>query len=177
MNRGVTVHYPYSTTNRFIIDGLTISNCISGPTNTGGGILFVPGAWTGTVANCIISDNAAISTNGSTYAYGGGIYVLTMSSFGLTISNCVIRNNQATNTVTAANGRGGGFDISSLSGCKLIINSLIENNSAGQAGGGGAATYNTTAFENCVIRGNRTIVYVNAMSGGGGRPDFLELLA
>jgi hypothetical protein len=95
--RGVTWYYAAASTSRFVLDGLTISNCRA--TNYGGGILFVPNVWTATVQNCVIADNTALSSQSAGNSAGGGIYAYG-TAFGLTISNCIIRNNFSTNTVT-----------------------------------------------------------------------------
>ena len=168
--RGITWYYPAASTGDFILDGLTISNCSSYPTNVGGGILFAPASsMTGTIRNCIITDNTAVSTSEVTWASGGGIYVFIIAAVGMNITNCVIRNNKSTNTAptTTAMAQCGGFSINTYGGYKYMSGCLIENNLAGSIGGGGQFGYHNKMIENCVFRDNRTMVYTNAGSGGG----------
>jgi len=112
MNRGITWNYKSNSASNFVIDGFTITHCTSLPTNEGGGIYFAAASWTGMVMNCIISNNAAISTDATTLAYGGGMRMASYSTYknGLIVSNCIIRDNWATNWV--GDGAGGGFSIS-----------------------------------------------------------------
>ena len=167
--RGINCWYTnQNTTNRFVVDGFTISNCYA--TNMGGGLLlFAYSAnWTGEVRNCIISDNTvAWGTNaGVTTPFwnqgsrGGGILCFGYpGAAGFVISNCTIRNNRALHRGTAEFAQGGG--IWSLTfGMRQIFGCRIESNSA-SVGGGCYFNYsyaNTKAMiENCTFAGNRTV--------------------
>ena len=54
-NRGVAIQYQESVPNRFILQGLIITNCYA--TNTGGGVIFRLYPGTGEVRNCVITHN------------------------------------------------------------------------------------------------------------------------
>jgi len=114
--RGITIQNFTTTTNLYIVDGFTITNCSA--TNYGGGILVTPVSatyMTTVVQNCTITDN-------KTYDNGGGIY----SSRHLTVSNCVIRNNMATNNPAGvAPGSGGGMFINYHA---LVTDSIFHGN-------------------------------------------------
>jgi hypothetical protein len=181
--RGIAIYYSSAaTTNRFLVDGFTISNCVA--TNIGGGILIDPvqTKWTGTVQNCFISDNTVrwgvwgIVTN----SRGGGIGCDNGTSgggLGLFISNCVIRANRALSqgAGTTNAGRGGGLWIrpgNTGAGKQVVLTScVIESNSA-TAGGGAWISYGPRMFDGCVFRANRAINDCGAISApdnsGGG---------
>jgi hypothetical protein len=148
-----------------MVSGVTISNGYA--TNVGGGLLFVPSLWTGTVQNCVISDNVAASSDGAVWAAGGGLYGSTVSGWGVVISNCVVRRNVATNTATTTASMGGGLHVVGF-GYKWITGCRIEDNSAGSRGGGVSASYGATLVENSVIRGNGTQAQTGDSTMGGG---------
>jgi hypothetical protein len=165
-HRGVTWYYPYSSTNRFLLDGFTVSNCWA--TNTGSGIYIVPSVWTAEVQNCIISDNLALCTQNVAYAYaaGAGIYGSLASGFGMTVSNCIIRNNHCTNTTMGTMSTAGGAYIYGT-GRKLVTHCLIESNS-GARSGGLLMGYSPMTVENSILRGNRSLQEFDSNDGGGG---------
>ena len=172
-NRGIAIAYPTATTNRFIVDGFTISNCYA--TNYGGGVLIYngrPGAsWTSEVRNCVISD--CIVEYGA--SSGGGIANYCRDTpgavgAGIIVSNCVIRNNRAS-TNGNINSAGGGIFINSDSGRMRIAGCLVESNSAVFGGGVNLLELDlsdgrTNFIENCVIRGNTAPNLLQANGGG-----------
>ncbi|MFA7160819.1 MAG: right-handed parallel beta-helix repeat-containing protein, partial [Kiritimatiellia bacterium] len=176
-SRGIAVFHKTYTTNRVIIDGLTVSNCYA--TNMGGGILFNAdnlARWTGVVQNCVISYNTvAWGTNGGSFrdtvgARGGGIagYDWNLHDFGLIITNCLIRGNTATSAVTTASAysQGGGIWFAGFAQFD-ISDCLIESNTA-VSGGGAYIAWPATRMDRCIIRENRSgsSVY-NGEDGGG----------
>lgn len=170
-SRGIAVFYLQTTSNLFVIDGFTVTNCYA--TNMGGGLLFNGDnlcRWTGVVVNCIITHNTvAWGTNNGSFrdtigARGGGIgrYNWNVSAgCGLIVTNCVIRNNTALKGPGAADtSAGGGLYITGY-GTPVVADCLIENNTSGD----GAGEHNymaSTLLERCVIRNN------TATAGGGG---------
>ena len=185
-NRGIAVwNTNAGTSNQFIIEGFTVSNCHA--TNFGGGILFYHSraVWTGTVLNCIVSDNTvaygtntlSTSYNLSPGAYGGGIcsFLYTgPSPFAFIVSNCIIRNNRALSGLSYessyCSSYGGGIYVRDA-GQKYIVNNIIESNSA-TMGGGGYFEHGNTLIEKCVIRGNKALSSgngndQNTVQGGG----------
>lgn len=126
------------------------STCkVTGGTTCGGG------AWSGTLNNCVLSNNLT--------GYGGGAY-------GSVLNNCTITSNSG--------GFGGGAHSSILNNCLLagnsasgryggqgggvfscrVINSVLSSNSATASGGGaGSSTLN-----NCMLTAN------SALGSGGG---------
>jgi len=132
-------------TNGASLSGFTLMNGSIG--TTGGGVFCLSNA---TVFDCIISNNAAISS-------GGGV-------FGGTLSNCTLVQNSASH--------GGGAASSTLNNCLIIGNSAYFGGGAdsatlnhctlagNSAGAGGGATFST--LKNCVLSSNAAIF------GGGG---------
>ena len=168
-NRGLAVSYSSpSITNRFILDGFTISNCWAWGTNSGGGILLDPlnTGWTNIIQNCIVADNTVFSPTQTVTAAGGGLYCsMNFAYFGLIISNSIFRNNQATNADLKARSMAGAI-YSRTAGTRLITDSVIENNTAGYAGG--IYTYLATLEINrSVLRGNVAHSGENATWAGG----------
>lgn len=166
-NRGLTVYYSSpSITNRFVLDGFTISNCWA--TNTGGGILLDPlnTGWTNIIQNCIVADNTVFSPTQTVTSAGGGLYCsMNFAYFGLIISNCVFRNNQATNADLRARAMAGAI-YSRSAGTRFITDSVIESNRAGYAGG--IYTYLATLeIERSILRGNSAHSGENATWAGG----------
>ena len=145
-NRGVAVRYPFSGTNRIVLDGFTVSNCFA--TNTGGGVLFAPcnRGWTGEVRNCIIRGNtvgwgsnyaAFGSANDPGGSRGGGLGTYNIScSFGIVVSNCIIQNNTALHKGSGlqVGSEGGGVFIRA-NGIKNFVQCLVGSNFATTAGG------------------------------------------
>lgn len=105
---------------RAILDGFTICN---GNGGNGGGVY----CQAGTVRNCIITSNTAVS--------GGGVYLVSGS-----VDNCVLADNRAD--------IGGGI----YSSGGMIHNSVIKRNEAGSGGGlyfiGGGVSLNNVFFQN-----------------------------
>ena len=166
--RGIAVDYAYSSTNRFLIDGFTVSNCSA--TNAGGGIIFNSGSYTAVVQNCLISDNKVVSPTVRTEG-GGGIY--TYSTLYYVISNCTFRGNRVFQNLVTGGG-GGTYLINSSWGMAgnvgRIDNCLFESNSVFDGAGGGLLFFNSGVHElrNCVIRGNIVSNSVGSVSLGGG---------
>jgi hypothetical protein len=138
-HRGVMVCYQQTTANRFVLDGLVISNGFA--TNSGGGVYFdcrnntAVASWTGVVQNCVITRNSAGGVGSG--GYGGGIYGAQVGGgggrFGFIVSNCVIRDNRALYGPTnAMQAYGGGLY---LSGAGKIAGCSILNNRATKGGG------------------------------------------
>jgi hypothetical protein len=171
-SRGVAAFYLTTTTNRFIIDGFTITNCYA--TNMGGGILFNSdnsNRWTGVVYNCIICNNLVeYGSNSSSFlngrgARGGGIgqFAWNLVGFGLVITNCVIRNNKTDGPQQAGYGGGiytAGFSTFYMSDC------LIEGN-VSESGGGAYLGWSRSWVENCVFRNNAATNNFYWQGGGG----------
>jgi len=162
-NRGVAI----ISSARWTLKGLIISNCFA--TNWGGGIYNLPVAGTGTLQNCLITDN---SVGWGTAAEGGGMWANALVAFNYDISNCVFRNNRCLSVVASNwHGTGGGALLGAyIGGGGTLTDCLIENNAAGYRGGGIYLGYETKkhTFERCIIRGNRTEYGVNAIYGGAG---------
>jgi len=166
-NRGIAIVYGGSTTNLFVVNGFTISNCSVSTASAltdgrcyGGGILFKPTAinitWTGTVQNCVICNNTIGPASG--YDFGAGIYggYTTSGRYFLLVTNCTIRGNRN------YTGWGGGI-YASAAGGSMVHSCLVESNSAISGGGGlGVATY-----VNCVFGGNSATGTASNTGGGG----------
>lgn len=170
--RGVAAFHPTTTTNRFTIDGFTITNCYA--TNMGGGILFNSdnlARWTGVVQNCIICNNLVeYGTNGGSFlntvgARGGGIgqYAWNLQGFGLVITNCVIRDNKTDGP--QRNGYGGGVYASGFS-TFYMSDCLLEGNIS-ESGGGAYIGWPRTWIQNCVFRENAATNNFYWQGGGG----------
>ncbi|MFA7159526.1 MAG: choice-of-anchor Q domain-containing protein [Kiritimatiellia bacterium] len=162
-NRGIAI----ISSARWTLKGLVISNCFA--TNWGGGIYNLPAAGTGTLQNCVVTDN---SVGWGTAAEGGGIWANALVAFNYDISNCVFRNNRCLSVASSNwHGTGGGAVLGAYTGGGgTLTDCLIENNAAGYRGGGIYLGYETKKhnFERCIIRGNRTEYAVNAIYGGAG---------
>ena len=147
--RGITIQNFTTTTNLYIVDGFTITNCSA--TNFGGGIYITPVSstyMTSVVQNCLITDNKVIGG-------GGGIYC----SRALTVSNCIIRSNIATtNDAGSPPGSGGGmfFAASTLvTDCKIYGNQSLGTNNNLNYGGSAVHIYrNHFTFRNTLIYDN-----------------------
>jgi hypothetical protein len=176
--RGVAVDYNYTSTNNFLIDGFTISNCflaIAG-SNGGAGIFFNAGDYTSTVRNCIICDNTVttlpctVRTDG-----GGGIFIQSRPAYSpmyYIITNCIFRGNRVFHSMLTGGG-GGAYLITSRGG--RIDNCLFEYNSVSNGGGGGlmyfgtaGAGVGTNEIRNSVIRNNWQTQAASDELGGGG---------
>lgn len=166
-NRGIVCSYNSPNANLFVLDGLTISNCVA--TNKGGGVLFAPNSWTGVVQNCILANNT-VNGESSNVAQGGGLHAAASSGlFSLTLSNCIFRGNRAWTSVSPTNGMGGGAYLGvTFPGFSTVVDCLIESNRA--AAGGGfflPATTATNAIERCTFRGNIAEHNADAAHAGG----------
>ena len=170
--RGVAAFYLATTTNRFIIDGFTITNCYA--TNMGGGVLFNSdnlARWTGVVQNCIVCNNLVeYGTNGGSFlntvgARGGGIaqYAWNLQGFGLVITNCVIRNNKT--DAPQRSGYGGGVYASGFS-TFFMSDCLLEGNIS-ESGGGAYIGWPRTWIQNCTARNNSATNNFYWQGGGG----------
>ncbi|AQQ72131.1 Fibronectin type III domain protein [Limihaloglobus sulfuriphilus] len=158
---------------------VNISDCVMTNNIAGGGNGGAIHAlqWSGTLTNCLIKDNQALS--------GGGIY--SMNSAGLYFNNCdfhtnfanavagqgggmaifdssddgsggdttvSIRHSEFTANTGSGNGsKGGGLYISTCDNVE-IFNTLVNNNTAGLHGGGIGLTYVTATLGNLTIDGN-----------------------
>ena len=166
-NRGIAIVYGSSTTNLFVVNGFTISNCSANVTSAltsarcyGGGILFLPSSgvtWTGVVQNCVICNNSV--GPGSGYDFGGGIFggATVSGRYFLLVTNCIIRDN------LNYKGWGGGLYAGAYGGT-MVHSCLFENNSA-ISGGGCLGNYST--FINCIFRNNAATGTVSNVGGGG----------
>lgn len=153
--RGVFCWYQWTTTNLFVIDGLTVSNCHG--TNVGGGVVFYPhnsaqvGLINSVLKNCVIVNNSA----GGQWAggIGGGVYGNQGSAAhpAYLISNCVVKFNRALYGATNAMGSAGG-GIYLGYGTGTIVNCSIISNWATSGGGIYLARYHDII--NCSIIGN-----------------------
>jgi len=182
-NRGLAASYPFNSTNKFVVDGFTISNCLA--ITIGGGIFFdcpisSGNAWTGVVQNCIIQGNTVVYGPGTTNppipasggyiasgALGGAIGSHNRDSFfGLILSNCVFRDNLATNALApeTSGGLGGAVYLASK-GQKIVSLCQFQNNRA-YRGGGAYLTGGRLTVDNSVISGNR-VGYGSQSFGGG----------
>ena len=182
-NRGIAVSYPFNSTNKFVVDGFTISNCQA--ITIGGGIFFdcpinSGNAWTGVVQNCIMQGNTVVYGPGTTNppipssggytpngALGGAIGSHNRDSFfGLSLSNCVFFGNLATNALAAesAGGLGGAIYLASK-GQKKFSDCRFQNNRA-YRGGGAYLSGGLLTVDNSVISGN-SVGYGSQSFGGG----------
>ena len=118
----------------------TISDCIiSGNTTAlaGGGIFVYGDNSSGTITNCTITGNSAVS--------GGGIFCTSESS--PTIANCIISNNTA--------GKDSGGIFCDCNSSPTITNCAISGNSASDEGGGiGCWETSSPTITNCTISSN-----------------------
>jgi hypothetical protein len=127
-----------------------ISNGFARDARTDGGALSIEGTGTRiTMANCVISKNAATT--------GGGI----RANSGTVVS--IVNSTITGNSVSGSNAAGGGIYNSSA---KIdVANSTISANTASGSGSDGGGIYNnagTTTLTNCKLTGN------TAQSSGGG---------
>jgi hypothetical protein len=169
-NRCLTMYYSGNSTNRYILDGVTISN---GMATNGAGLLLesVNQSWTAVVQNCVFTRNRATSSQGIAEARGGGIYTYNAGAdrLGLLVSNCVFRANVAFNSQTNSAAMGGGMCLYNR-GLQLVVDCLFEDNESGQYGGAiGSFTFGADIpeIERSVFRRNRTTAYGSTSSGGG----------
>ncbi len=126
-----------------VVTGFTISNGAaagSGDELHGGGAYFY---YSGTIRDCLITDNSAIGNGGGAYLFRGGI-----------VMNSIIRNNTP--------GWGGGGSYLYYGG--TVQNSLIVCNIAGRHGGG-LHTYGSGTVRNCTITSN-TVTGATYKGGG-----------
>jgi hypothetical protein len=164
VNRGIAIIFPNTPTDRYILDGLTISNCSATVTGApsikcyGGGVLFYPASanniMTSEVRNCVIVNNTVgPDPGGGTGDRGAGLY-LGGGNAGYLITNCIIRGNR----------NGIGYYGGIVGGTKTLVHScVIEDNSAVRGGGGaGIALYVNTKFIGNAATGG------GSSDGGGG---------
>ncbi|MFC1453969.1 right-handed parallel beta-helix repeat-containing protein [Verrucomicrobiota bacterium] len=180
-NRGIHLAYSVTTTNRFVLSGVTISSAYTN------GILFTANVgilWTGVVDNCVVTGtlgyaidgkaakNIAVIVSNSVVRNSTGIGVNLYGSSGrLTMTDCTVENNLAvgfsfhlgTHTFTRCIVRGnvGGFSIGS--GLNQLYSCLINNNVA--ANGGAIYGWNNGTDVRVY---NSTIVSNKATGSGGG---------
>lgn len=146
-SRCVNIAYGVSTTNRFVLSGLTISNSYDK------GILFYSPnnsiLWTGVVENCLVVEGKN----------GAGIYDYQANASARTIivSNSVISHNE-----------GPGIYIYSVLGTgnpsSLIADCIVENNTSS----GLSYQYGTNTLSRCIIRGNMSSASSGGLSMGAG---------
>ena len=162
-NRGIAI----ISSARWALKGLVISNCFA--TNWGGGIYNLPVAGTGTLQNCVVTDN---SVGWGTAAEGGGMWADVLGAINYVMSNSVFRNNRAlSNPPSTQYGRAGAALLGAYTGGGgTFTDCLFENNSAGGRAGAIYLGYESKKFifDRCIIRGNRTEYAINAIYGGGG---------
>ena len=128
--------------------GATGANYLNTQATSGGGVwgarTNLSNPVTATVANCIISSNAAFNL-------GGGAYQVILK-------NCTIAANIATGGGTGGNGSGGGAELSDLRNCLVLNNSTIPYNTSSSGNGGGV--------DNCTVR-NSALAGNFAQNNGG----------
>ena len=166
-NRGIAWYIRVTSTNMFVLDGLTISNCLG--LSLGGGIYYEQFPYTGVVRNCIICDNMVVYYNGMSRGGGIGEYNSSGGNFSFAASNCVIRNNRAMHGGVGSGLRGEGGGIMFRSGGSMLLsmmNCLIEGNLATDGGGINTVGMDQT-FHNCVFRGNQAVVLDSGVASSG----------
>ena len=132
------------------LDGFTVMN---GSDDYGGGIYCLDSK--PTIANCIITKNAAVSSAGD----GGGIYC----SSSAVITNCIISENR---TSAEWGGAGGGIYIKSspiISYCSILNNSTSTDFNYNVGGGIYSGTDSSPTIISCIISGNSA----GGLQGGG----------
>jgi len=129
--RGIFCWFQRTTTNLFVIDGFTITNCHG--TNNGGGVVFYPnnsayvGLFNSILKNCIIVNNTAGGQWGG--GVGGGVYGQQPNASypAYFISNCVVKFNRALYGATNGMGSAGGgiylgYGTGTIANCSIISN-------------------------------------------------------
>ena len=152
--RGILAFYQQTTTNLFVIEGFTITNCHG--TNNGGGVIFYSnnsasvGLFNSVLKNCIIVNNTA----GGQWAGGVGAGVYGTQPQGnwpnYLITNCVINFNRALYGATNGMGSAGG-GIYLGYGTGIIVNCSIISN---WATSGAGLYFSVCDMINCSIIGN-----------------------
>jgi hypothetical protein len=132
-----------------------VSNCVIAGNFAG---RFGGGAFSGTLINCVITDNQAINLFIGGLGQGGGAYASDLR-------NCVITTNRAnpqgggacfgslTNCLVAYNSAkfGGGACAAAVVNCTVVQNGAYDDGLAGPAGGGGVSggyTLNSVVVQN-----------------------------
>ena len=115
-----------------VIEDLHITR---GSGSYGGGLYFYLNS-SGTVNNCLFTNNYSYHTGGGTT-----IFVNCSPAF----NNCTFRDNEA--------GRFGGAVLSTY-GCYATFTDCIFENNFAAKGGGGIASYESTTYIRCLITGN-----------------------
>ena len=168
---GFTITNGFAPTNGFATDygdqggGVyitagTLSNClVTGniAISGGGGGVYATGA-NSMITNCDIIGNIADAGNGDRSRYGGGAMLETSAQ----MWNCRVMFNQATNYY--ANGGGVGLNAAFLYNSTIISNSTTCLTGARTYGGGIYTRGSGNIIRNCVIAGNRNM---GGGSGGG----------
>ena len=136
------------------------------------------GAYRGTLNNCTLTSNSAVTSNATTYAdaRGGGAY-------GCTLNNCALTSNSVSVTTTLPLdmrfAQGGGAAYCTLNNCTLSKNlatAIAGHSSFAEADGGGAYV---CTLNNCITFGN--VIGLSLRSGAcedcGWDPRFIDLAA
>jgi hypothetical protein len=150
-----------ATLDGFIVEGGN-ADSTAVPQNALGGGVYVNS--TGTILNCTIRDNQALS--------GGGVYYFTNSDLMLTVFNCTILSNDAIGIAAAGYGYGGGLYTYSQEGLGTVVVNRCSflGNTAG-ATGGGVHTSMGSRFQNTAVCSNSSVslgggMYLPTMSLG-----------
>ena len=127
---------------------LSLVNCaISDSSSPQGGGAYFDGGKT-TLTNCVVTNNAAITT------FGGGLYSLGGE---ITLVDCVVTNN------TAKYGGSGVYN----DGATLSFDSCSINNNSGYSGGGLDVRSGETTLSYCVLTNNSVTNYGGAIFNNG----------
>ena len=133
---------------------LTVEGCsITQNEGVGGGIFISGGsdAQSACIRNCTISGNRALSDESNWRLYGGGGITIREVRLDVSILDCRISGNYARENGGAVYVFQGGKQ-----GNITIDSCIIENNRAGEYGGGVYGSgYGTRTVKNCVFRSNR----------------------
>jgi len=138
-----------------IINCTFVNNTYWGTGSFSGGALYSNGQYLN-ITNCTFADNQAMQTSGS--ADGGAVAIQGAYT---TIDRTVFKNNKAYNY-------GGALDINVAN--VNVMNSIFENNTAGNGNGGGIDFYNCNYGKvyNCTFINNSAIGAGGALNYNGG---------